>query len=105
MELLRYGDGHAETVLGQALKAVEKDYPRSSYYIATKICESYLHPGVIEERLDASLARLQTEYIDLYQIHWHSRAAVKTGRYPERPLPAEVEVLILLSAPCPQLRL
>ena len=35
---------------------------------------------------DASLARLGTDYIDLYQIHWHSAAALRTEKYPDRPL-------------------
>lgn len=80
-----YGDGHAEDVLGRALEAVQGTFPRGSYYIATKICESYLAPELIEARLRASLKRLRTDYIDLYQLHWHSRAAVKSMRYPDRP--------------------
>ncbi len=32
-----------------------------------------LTPEVIVEALDTSLARLQTEYIDLYQFHWPQR--------------------------------
>ncbi len=32
-----------------------------------------LTPEVIVEAVDTSLARLQTEYIDLYQIHWPQR--------------------------------
>jgi aryl-alcohol dehydrogenase-like predicted oxidoreductase len=34
---------------------------------------SDLTPEVIAEAVDTSLARLQTEYIDLYQIHWPQR--------------------------------
>jgi len=30
----------------------------------------YLHPDSIEQELDASLKRLQTDHIDLYQTHW-----------------------------------
>ena len=32
-----------------------------------------LHPNQIEQALNASLQRLRTDYIDLYQIHWPSR--------------------------------
>lgn len=85
-----YGDGYAEAVLGRALSAVATEYPRSSYYIFTKISEAFLEPSEIEAHLDASLARLQTDYIDLYQLHWHSRAAVRSEKYPGRRLAAEI---------------
>ena len=62
-----YGDGHAEEVLGRALKA--SGYPRSSYVVATKVSESFLEPALLEEHLDASLKRMGLDYIDLYQIH------------------------------------
>ena len=83
-----YGDGYAETVMGRALKA--SGYKREDYVIATKVCETYLAPDLVEKQIDASLARMDCEYIDLYQIHWHSRAGLKTEKYPERPLSAEV---------------
>ena len=35
---------------------------------------------------------------DLYQLHWASRAAVKTEKYPERPLPEEVPLEETLAA-------
>ncbi|MBL8647704.1 MAG: aldo/keto reductase [Sphingosinicella sp.] len=34
----------------------------------------------IEEAVDASLRRLQTDYIDLYQLHWPDRAVPSFGR-------------------------
>ena len=55
-----------------------------------QVSESYLDPLQLVERLDRSLARLGTDYIDIYQIHWHSRAAVGNKQYPDRPLAAEV---------------
>ena len=83
-----YGDGYAEEVMGRALRA--SGYERSQYYVATKVSESYLEPSLLKEHLDASLARIGVDCIDLYQLHWASRAAVKTAKYPERPLPEEV---------------
>eukprot|EP00729_Bicosta_minor_P023583 gene23583-25819_t len=68
----------------EALKA--SGVPREKYMVATKVCETYLAPADLRAHLDASLARLQLEYIDVYQIHWHSRAAVTCEAYPERPL-------------------
>jgi len=82
-----YGDGYSEEVTGRALKA--SGYPRESYMVATKVCEISLDPKQLRQHLEASLKRLQMDYVDLYQIHWHSRAGVRTVTYPERKLEAE----------------
>ncbi|MGL5278307.1 MAG: aldo/keto reductase [Cetobacterium sp.] len=70
-----YGMGHSEKILGEALK----DYDRSSLFIATKcgliwdenkvVTKSISRESLYKE-LNASLERLQTSYVDLYQIHW-----------------------------------
>ena len=68
-----YGDGTAERLLGQALRG-----RRHQVLLATK-CGIVLKNGRPDHDLraesicaqcDASLRRLQTDYIDLYQIHW-----------------------------------
>jgi aryl-alcohol dehydrogenase-like predicted oxidoreductase len=58
-------DQHSEQVLGDALKG-----RRSEAVIATKIGGAYLASGDVEAMCDASLKRLGTDVIDLYQIHW-----------------------------------
>jgi aryl-alcohol dehydrogenase-like predicted oxidoreductase len=88
----RYGDGYSEDVLGRALASCADDHPRSSYFIATKVSETHLSAAGLRSALHASLARLRSTYIDLYQIHWHSRAAVRSEKYRERPLEKEVEL-------------
>ena len=66
-----YGRGAAETFLGEALKGRARD----SYVLATKVyfpmsdTDSGLSRAQIEKQLDASLKRLQTDYVDLYQCH------------------------------------
>src|SRR4051795_12108656 len=66
-----YGRGAAETFLGQALQG----RPRDSYVLATKLyfpmsaTDSGLSRVQIEKQLDASLQRLRTDYVDLYQCH------------------------------------
>ncbi|HBE03819.1 MAG: hypothetical protein A2096_16755 [Spirochaetes bacterium GWF1_41_5] len=61
-----YNDGRSESSLGQALK----DLPRDKVVIGTKISPSNTEPLVLREHLEASLKRLETDYIDLYMVHW-----------------------------------
>jgi aryl-alcohol dehydrogenase-like predicted oxidoreductase len=69
-----YANGAAETVLGEALKGER----RASLEIFTKVYwptgpkgpnDSGLSRKHIMESIDASLRRLQTDYVDLYQAH------------------------------------
>ncbi len=64
-----YGGGESERVLGRALAG-----RRHQAVIATKVGRSNLSPQVVQESCEASLGRLRTDYIDLYQIHWPSRS-------------------------------
>jgi aryl-alcohol dehydrogenase-like predicted oxidoreductase len=70
--------GESETALGLWLAARKH---RASVLIATKVCGP-MGPGPndkglsrthIMEGVEASLRRLQTDYIDLYQAHWDDR--------------------------------
>jgi aryl-alcohol dehydrogenase-like predicted oxidoreductase len=66
-----YGLGAAETLLGEVLSGRE----RSSYVLATKVyfpmseADRGLSAAQIRKQIDASLKRLQTDYVDLYQCH------------------------------------
>jgi aryl-alcohol dehydrogenase-like predicted oxidoreductase len=66
-----YGRGAAETFLGEALQGRD----RGSYILATKVyfpmsdSDHGLSRAQIEKQLDASLTRLKTDYVDLYQCH------------------------------------
>ena len=70
-----YSDGRSEEVLGQSLKNL--GIARSDVVIATKVAGRTgpgrnavgASRGHILDSVDASLQRLQTDYIDLYQIH------------------------------------
>jgi aryl-alcohol dehydrogenase-like predicted oxidoreductase len=66
-----YGRGAAERFLGGALKGRARD----SYVLATKLyfpmtdSDRGLSRAQVEKQLDASLERLRTDYVDLYQCH------------------------------------
>jgi aryl-alcohol dehydrogenase-like predicted oxidoreductase len=66
-----YGKGASETLLGEVLA----DYERSSYVLATKVyfemspTDRGLSAAQIHKQIDASLKRLKTDYVDLYQCH------------------------------------
>jgi 1-deoxyxylulose-5-phosphate synthase len=66
-----YGRGAAESFLGEALSERRRD----SYILATKLyfpmteTDRGLSRAQIEKQLDASLERLRTDYVDLYQCH------------------------------------
>jgi aryl-alcohol dehydrogenase-like predicted oxidoreductase len=81
-----YGRGAAETFLGEALSS----RPRDSYVLATKLFfpmtseDRGLSAAQIGKQLDASLQRLRTDHIDLYQCHRYD---------PETPLEETMEAL------------
>lgn len=60
-----YGAGNSEVVLGKALKG-----KRDSVYIASKVSTDHCTPEGVRTACEASLQRLDTSWIDLYQIHW-----------------------------------
>ncbi len=71
-----YGGGASERAWGEILSA----YPRDSYVLATKVyfpmsdTDRGLSRAQIHKQIDASLARLQTDHVDLYQCHRYDEA-------------------------------
>mgnify|MGYP000651644164 CR=1 FL=1 len=71
-----YGYGTSEEFIGKALQQYD-DKTRSEIYLATKVGLNW-DDGLfrdsrrdrIMQEIEDSLERLQTDYIDLYQIHW-----------------------------------
>jgi aryl-alcohol dehydrogenase-like predicted oxidoreductase len=64
-----YGKGHSEKILASATRDV-----RHQVIYATKVFANHLSYDQVLESCDRSLKNLQTDYIDLYQIHWPSGA-------------------------------
>jgi diketogulonate reductase-like aldo/keto reductase len=60
-----YAHGHSEEVVGMAIGE-----ERESVFVATKVsAENLRYEGVLRS-CEASLKRLNTNYVDLYQVHW-----------------------------------
>ncbi len=64
-----YGDGHSERIVAKALSDV-----RDHVEYATKVFSNHLKYEQVIEACDRSLKNLNTDYIDLYQIHWPAGA-------------------------------
>jgi aryl-alcohol dehydrogenase-like predicted oxidoreductase len=80
-----YSNGGAEEFLGEALA----ERPRDAYVLATKLYfpmngDRGLSREQVFKQIDASLARLRTDYVDLYQCHRYDR---------ETPLEETMEAL------------
>ncbi len=71
-----YGRGKAEEFLGEVLAP----RPRDSYVLATKLyfpmsgSDRGLSRAQVLKQIDLSLARLRTDYVDLYQCHRYDRS-------------------------------
>lgn len=70
-----YGRGHSEEIIGEYLKQKEN---RKKVVVATKLGLSWekgrvyhdLSEKRMKEEIELSLGRLNTDYMDIYQVHW-----------------------------------
>jgi aryl-alcohol dehydrogenase-like predicted oxidoreductase len=91
----------------------EKTGNRDKVVLATKVAgpgRPYIREGkpitgaVVKEALDASLTRLKTDYVDLYQIHWpnrghfHFRGAWNYNPYKQDKTRASADIAEILDA-------
>ena len=63
-----YGGGASEEALGKCLGA-----KRGEVFIASKVSPNHCAPADLRASCEASLLRLGTDMIDLYQVHWPFR--------------------------------
>ena len=61
-----YNEGRSESTLGEAIKGI----PREKLVIGTKVSTSNCYKDSLIRHCEASLKRLQTDYVDVYMIHW-----------------------------------
>ncbi len=65
-----YGDGRSEELVARAIEG-----RRDDVLIFTKVAPfvSGVRPEQVKRGIEGSLARLRTDHVDLYQIHWPDR--------------------------------
>ncbi|HOH42480.1 MAG TPA: aldo/keto reductase [Candidatus Hydrogenedentes bacterium] len=99
-----YGWGHAEEIVGQAIKGKRDKVVLATkcsiwwqdnrgsfhYHLNGKDTFISLRPDTIAEEIENSLQRLQTDYIDLYQVHWPAKDPENT------PIPETMGCLLKL---------
>lgn len=61
-----YNEGRSEESLGEAIR----EYPRDSVVIGSKVAPHNTYPDSLRASCENSLRRLDTDYIDLYMVHW-----------------------------------
>ena len=67
-----YGNGASEELVG---KFFCENGKRRDVVIASKVPPNRMRPEEIVAECEASLQRLQTDYLDLYQTHWPDHSA------------------------------
>ncbi|HXF33648.1 MAG TPA: aldo/keto reductase [Candidatus Acidoferrales bacterium] len=78
-----YGDGRSEEIVGDAIKGVD----RSRLFVVSKVLpQNASYEGTIRA-CEHSLARLKTDYLDVYLLHWRGSQPLRdTMRALERLL-------------------
>lgn len=61
-----YGNGASESLIAEAIKGIN----RNELYLVSKVLPENAGGNRLETSLDASLKRLNTDYLDLYLYHW-----------------------------------
>jgi diketogulonate reductase-like aldo/keto reductase len=63
-----YGDGRSEKLIGRVIAG-----QRDRVFLISKVWPTHVTGNGIARACDASLARLGTDHLDLYLLHWPSR--------------------------------
>ncbi|KAI9845943.1 MAG: hypothetical protein M1838_001492 [Thelocarpon superellum] len=89
LEALKAGYRHIDTArvygtepaVGRAIK--KSGIPRNELFVVTKLWNNSHHPDEVEAALDASLKDLDTDYVDLYLMHWPGAFAAGSALIPK----------------------
>src|SRR5437879_12256447 len=65
-----YGDGRSEKLIGRVIAG-----QRDRVFLVSKVSPNHVRGDGIARACEASLARLGTDYLDLYLLHWPSHEA------------------------------
>ncbi|WEV37039.1 aldo/keto reductase [Lactobacillus sp. ESL0677] len=68
-----YGKGASETLVGKAIKP----YNREELFVVSKVWPENATKQDLGKHLDASLERLQTDYLDMYLLHWRDQVPLE----------------------------
>ena len=68
-----YGEGKSEVLVGEAIRPLD----RRKLFLVSKVLPSNAVKDRVIECCEASLARLGTDYLDLYLLHWREGAPLK----------------------------
>jgi 2,5-diketo-D-gluconate reductase B len=60
-----------EASVGLAISA--SGVARKNLFVTTKVWHEHLAPDAIQRALDTSLAKLRSDYVDMYMVHWPSK--------------------------------
>ncbi|MCB9136221.1 MAG: aldo/keto reductase [Anaerolineales bacterium] len=63
-----YANGHTEELIARTIR--ETHTPRERLFLTSKVWTNNLHEKDTVKACENSLRRLQTDYLDLYLIHW-----------------------------------
>lgn len=90
-----YNDGASEVSLGVALRGI----PRDRVILCTKISPCHTATELVAAHCEASLRRLQTDYVDLYLVHWPITAhSIRHFTSQPTPVPSVPEAFAALDA-------
>lgn len=83
-----YGDGRSEELIARALQNI----PRSSYQLVSKVYPHNAGEKNLQKHCEASLRRLNADYLDIYLLHWRGEIPLEETVYGMQSLVKEGKI-------------